>query len=211
MSSYARTDNDGEIVQMRQEAYVGGTHIFPNTIPLETWIRLMYSSNDGEKVAGNPRQLNIGAMTDRRAIYPGDLSGWRLQILNAGYFQYCRVAESDGGILTLEEDIRGWGGLPDSGIEWIIYPKLVNNLAVTFIATSWSEEMRIGVMTEEQYTVEADKVREVTRLSKPNDNNAKTLIFENIQVDKLCVWFDRKGNNQGVNRVSWGEYDIHLG
>ncbi|MEG9862136.1 MAG: hypothetical protein V6Z81_06495 [Parvularculales bacterium] len=196
MSNAFTRDANARVSSIRGGSVIGGKYD-PSGLTANTWYRLMPSGNNAQKVAATvadfDRQLNLGTL--RSDISNASLIGWRLKILNTGYQQSHVIFEHTGGVVRLESPIRHFAGLGSTGIEYVIYPEVLNPLVVYCAGANTVE---FGRSEDEAYSLsKVDAIGDV--------DPGKMLVFPYAALDKLCFRYATVGS---TDRLSWGEHYI---
>lgn len=183
---------------VRKGTGVGGCLSLPSLTPIPTtgnWHRLMPHGNDASLVSGNTKQLNIGALrTDLL-----DVDGWKLQILNIGNPQLRTIKKYENSIVTFEKDIDYPNSFPSGGIEYVLYPAIINPFAIINDDDS-AQKILIGVTNEDQYTTTSIK----KRCSVPA---GKMTILHFDAIDKMFYRYDgTQLTSSDTLEISWGEH-----
>lgn len=196
MSTFA-IDANHNIASIRTGPVIGGNYD-PSGLTADTWYRLVPSGNDAQKVASTQqnykRKLNLGTL--RSDITNANLTGWRLKILNAGYQESHVIHDHNGGLVTLKADIKHIaGGLPSTGIEYVLYPEVLNPLVVK---CKGANDVEFGRSEDEVYSLsKVDSIGDV--------ETGEMLVFPYASLDKLCFRYATVGS---TDRLFWGEHYI---
>lgn len=160
------------------------------------WFRIMPDGNDGELISGKDNQLTIGALQDDIL----EIKDWHLVILNDGYYQEHIITEYKDNVATLNQPIDHAQGLRnaglESGIEFVIYPDLINPMGITNVSGAAIE---IGYTIVDKYTPASTEIVEMMEIGA----NVKYGSLAHSRVDRL---FFRRKSGATARTVYWGEH-----
>ena len=92
-----KRDSDGQVGNIRSGAIpIERISLTASDVTADTWYRLMPSGNAATKESN--KQIDLGTSTLRSTLLPQNFAGWRLKILNAGYFQTFRGRKDKFGV-----------------------------------------------------------------------------------------------------------------
>lgn len=181
-----------------------GQITIPAGAPADTWARLMPIGNNGAKVPNAANQVNIGPL--REDLFPRQIVGWRFKVLTEGYLQENQIDSlelnaSNEVILNLVKTLYWHDALPDTGIEWIIFPLVDFKFGFSVIQSAPNAQVvQLGLCAEELYSPEIKQFWQF-----PRENYSQHLYLRTAQVDKIFYRFAVE--TSGTNILAWGEYE----
>lgn len=165
------------------------------------WRRLMPDGNDGSLHATDRNKLNIGSLPDNIV----DVVGWKLYILNTGYFQQFTVREYEDSYVVFSKNINYYAALPNTAVEYVLLPQIIVPISITNLGDS-SRKVDIGIMPEDKYIAPAASSSDIRKRATLSGGKGMKIYFSDV--DKIFV--KNMSSNPGTNtvEVSWGEHCI---
>ena len=173
----------------------------------DLWYRLVPSGDDGAKVTGDRNQINIGTL--RADVQNTNFNGWKFKILNPSHnIPVIDVSSiTNAGICTLSKEPEYYDALPDSSIEWVLYPNLLFPFAIVKDQDD-GLSFELGIVEHERFATTAAEVRKIYKLYDEDFSNG-------IELRTTEVWklFFRTTETPGVKNLGfyWGEFSVEIG
>ena len=197
-------DANRNISAIRAGSILGGFYGHP-TPTADTWYRLMWQSDVGEKVASDPIGISIGAL--RGDIRGSDIRGWDLRILTEGYRARFKVAGYDATTGIAKMSIYRTGNVSDilkrfpATFDFLLYPEMLSPLTVQFTTDATTDNiMDIGYTAED--AVDPSTIIHLSRLA-----NGAQFILPTQEIDKIFYRFPSVAAGSGYS-FSWGEHYV---
>lgn len=192
MNSLVRDNNFVSTLIRSGIGIQGFLSLTADDLTANTWYRLMPNGNDGSPVTDEPDQLNIGTL--RSDILT--VEGWHLNILNTGNFQEHNIRRLDEEVAVLEKHIYAAGKLPADGVEYVIYPKIVNPFGINYAG---NQNIDIGIALTDVYAPAASDIKKVSDIQ-----DGKLLLYHFSRLDRIFYRFTTVTSGETYT-LSWGE------
>ena len=204
-----KRDSDGQVGSIRSGAIpIERISLTAANVTADTWYRLMPSGNAATKESGN--QIDLGTSAIRGSLLPQNFAGWKLKILNAGYFQTFRVDRISSALLVDLGRPITLPGTPATALQWVLYPDIIQGVTLGIPQNTVDVYVDIGHAPGDdgidEYAPSDTEIRFIKRIAKESlDTIFK---YRGDDIEKL---FYRYPTATGANVLEWGEFDVGVG